>query len=62
LLADSFADAETWGDLATPEVLLTLAAVVAVAIAGAAFARRALRQAEAALATVASPDQGPSSS
>lgn len=62
LLADSFADAETWGDLATPEVLLTLAAVVAVAIAGAAFARRALRQAEAAVATVASPDQGPSSS
>ncbi|MFM7735199.1 MAG: TVP38/TMEM64 family protein [Alphaproteobacteria bacterium] len=62
LLADSFVEAETWGDLATPEVLLTLTAVVAVAIAGAAFARRALRQAEAAVATVASPDQGPSSS
>lgn len=57
LLADSFAEAETWRDLATPGVLLTIAAVVAVAVAGAAFARRALRDAEAAAATTAAAAQ-----
>jgi len=57
LLADSFAEAETWRDLATPGVLLTIAVVVAVAVAGAAFARRALRDAEASAATTAAAAQ-----
>lgn len=61
LLADSVADAETWRDLLTPDVLLTLGVVVGVAVAGAAFARRALRQAETAVAPSPAA-QGPSSS
>jgi len=62
LLADSFADAETWRDLLTPEVVLTLAGVVGLALAGAVFARRALRDAEAAVPTTAAGAQRASNS
>lgn len=60
LLADSFAEAESWSDLLTPDVLLTAALLLGVVVAAATVARRTLAAAEVDAVSVSS--QGPSGS